>query len=450
MEDQGVLVIGGGLAGVEAAWAAASRGVRVRLLEMRPARPTAVHRTANLAELVCSNSLKSRLITNASGVLKEEMRLLGSIVLPVAERNALAAGEALAVDREAFSAEVTSLVESHPLISLVRQEARTIPSDRPLVLATGPLTTQELAKDLQRLTAEDALAFYDAVAPTVTLESIDLNRVFRASRRKRGEKAAEDPQDDYLNCPMDRDQYLAFWRELVNAEVAEPHNPEDASIPFFEMCLPIEELARRGERTLAFGPMRPVGLIDPSTGRRPYAVVQLRQENKAGTLWGLVGFQTRLKWGEQKRIFRMIPGLEHAEFVRFGVVHRNIYVNAPRVLDVGLQVRGHPGLFLAGQITGVEGYLESASMGLLAGINCCRWMRGLPPLEPPAETVMGALCRYLRETRADRFAPMNANFGILPEVAQTIHGKREKALFKAERAIQAMRAFAEQLERDMD
>ncbi|MGC8669192.1 MAG: methylenetetrahydrofolate--tRNA-(uracil(54)-C(5))-methyltransferase (FADH(2)-oxidizing) TrmFO [Chthonomonadales bacterium] len=445
MESVQLLVVGGGLAGVEAAWAAAGRGVRVILLEMRPVRGTAVHRTGDLAELVCSNSLKSRLITNASGVLKEEMRLLGSVVLAAAERHAVSAGEALAVDREAFAREVTQLLESHPLISVRREEVRHIPRHRPLVLATGPLTTHELARELQAYTGEKSLAFFDAVAPTVTLESIDLSRVFRASRRKRGQADGDAPGDDYLNCPMDREQYRSFWREIVAAEVAQPHNPEDAETPFFEMCLPIEELAKRGEQTLAYGPMRPVGLIDPRTGRRPYAVVQLRQENKAGTLWGLVGFQTRLKWGEQKRIFRMIPGLENADFVRYGVVHRNIYVSAPRVLELGLQVRGHPGLFLAGQITGVEGYLESAAMGLLAGINCLRWAHGLPPVEPPEQTVMGSLCRYLRETDPDRFAPMNANFGILPEPCVPVRGKREKALYKAEQALQAMRAFAEQI-----
>ncbi len=448
MGSRSVMIVGGGLAGVEAAWAAATRGTPVTLIEMRPLRSTAVHRTGDLAELVCSNSLKSRLRTNASGVLKEEMRLLGSVVLDAAERHAVPAGEALAVDREAFSREVTSLIESHPLISIVRQEVRSIPEHRPLILATGPLTTEELAREMLRVTGEDALYFFDAVAPTVTLESLDLSRVFRGSRRKRGQAPSDSSEEDYLNCPMDREQYHAFWHELITAEVAEPHNPEDATVPFFEMCLPIEELARRGERTLAFGPMRPIGLIDPRTGRRPYAVVQLRQENKAGTLWGLVGFQTRLKWGEQKRIFRMIPGLEAAEFVRYGVVHRNIYVNAPRVLELGLQVRGCPGLFLAGQITGVEGYLESAAMGLLAGINCHRWIRGLSPVEPPEQTVMGSLCRYLRDTPPDRFAPMNANFGILPQIPAAAHGKREKALMLAERALGAMAAFVEQLRSD--
>lgn len=448
-----IVVVGGGFAGVEAAWAAAQRGCRVTLYEMRPHRQTAVHRTGDLAELVCSNSFKSNLLTNAAGVLKEEMRRLGSVVLPIAARHAVPAGEALAVDREPFAREVTETVAGHPLIRVIRQEVESLPTERPAIICTGPLTSDSLAADLRRV-AGDALAFYDAVAPTVTYESLDLSRMFRASRRGRTSRTSAetsartpDPSDreDYLNSPMTREEYLAFWEELTRAEIAEPHNPEDRNIPFFEMCLPIEEIARRGERTLAFGPLKPVGLTDPATGRRPYAVVQLRQENRQGTLWGLVGFQSRLKWGEQRRIFRMIPGLENAEFVRLGVIHRNTYICSPRVLDETLQVRCHPGLFVAGQLTGVEGYLESAAIGLIAGIHAVRLAKGRDLIPPPSVCVVGSLCRYLVETRPDRFAPMNANFGILPELEHAPRDKREKARLKAERALQAMDEYAREV-----
>jgi len=478
-----VTIIGGGFAGVEAAWAAASRGCRVTLYEMRPQRMTAVHRTGDLAELVCSNSFKSSLLTSASGVLKAEMRRLGSLILPIAEKHRVPAGEALAVDREPFSQEVTAVLEAHPLVTVVRREVAEIPSERPLIVATGPLTSPALAESLKSYTGGESLYFYDAVAPTVTLESLDLSRIYRASRRGKslerraagpgvrdgvgegGPAAATSPEagkegpgseqrsrghdasdGDYLNCPLTRAEYLAFWRELVAAEAAVPHNPEDEKVVYFEMCMPVEELARRGERTLAYGPMKPIGLPDPRTGRRPYAVVQLRQENKAGTLWGLVGFQTRLKWGEQRRIFRMIPGLENAEFVRYGVMHRNTYVNAPRILDLTMQVRGHPGLFLAGQITGVEGYLESAAIGMVAGIAAQRLADGLLPAVLPPETALGALCHYLVETDPRRFAPMNANFGIMPELPQSPRDKREKARLKAERALKALDRFIAWLE----
>lgn len=458
-----ITIIGGGFAGVEAAWAAATRGCRVILYEMRPKRGTAVHRTGDLAELVCSNSFKSNLLTNASGVLKEEMRRLGSLILPIAERHRVPAGEALAVDREPFAREVTERIEAHPNIRVVREEVCALPDSRPLVVATGPLTSESLAESLKRITG-DSLYFYDAVAPTVTLDSIDLSRVFRASRRGRGSGIADKetrrqgyketvgdpnpqsaipnaPSEDYLNCPFTKDEYLAFWRELVGAEVSASHNPEDEKVIYFEMCMPVEELARRGERTLAFGPMKPIGLTDPRTGRRPYAVVQLRQENKDGTLWGLVGFQSRLKWGEQKRIFRMIPGLENAEFVRFGVMHRNTYVNAPTLLDLSMQVHEHPGVFLAGQMTGVEGYLESAAIGMVAGLNAQRLACGLPTAVPPRETALGSLCYYLVETDPKRFAPMNANFGIMPELPHAIRDKREKARLKGERALAAIDRF---------
>lgn len=508
MEEE-IVVIGGGFAGVEAAWAAAEQGSRVVLYEMRPERRTPVHQTGDLAELVCSNSFKSNLLTNASGVLKEEMRRLGSLILPIAHRNRVPAGEALAVDREPFAHEVTAAIEAHPNIRLVREEVTVLPSSRPLIIATGPLTSDSLASEIARLTGGDSLSFYDAVAPTVTYDSLDMTKVFRASRRgkgmgsggsasplaqfspqtlesgegtaeksgaKFGEKFTEEALEeggegseptegvgcagqpeasaDYLNCPFDKAEYLAFWQALTEAELAPLHDFEaeaeagesgasnKTKMVFFEMCVPIEELARRGPRTLAFGPMKPIGLTDPRTGRRPYAVVQLRQENREGTLWGLVGFQTRLKWGEQKRILKMIPGLESAEFVRYGVMHRNTYINAPRLLDYTCQLREHPGVFLAGQMTGVEGYLESAAIGMVAGLNAHRQRVGASPLILPRETVLGSLCAYLVETDPKHFAPMNSNWGIVPELpGPPIRDKREKARLKGERAIKALELF---------
>lgn len=453
-----ITIIGGGFAGVEAAWAAATRGSMVRLYEMRPKRMTAVHQTGDLAELVCSNSFKSALLTNASGVLKEEMRHLGSLILPIAEKHRVPAGEALAVDRGPFAREVTETLEAHLNVKVIRKEVCELPPDRPLIIATGPLTSEALAKSLSALTGGESLYFYDAVAPTVTLESLDMSKIFRASRRGRGavvepvgetegqQEEKNSKSEDYLNCPLTKEEYMAFWEALVGAEVATSHNPEDEKIIYFEMCVPVEELARRGPRTLAFGPMKPIGLTDPRTGKRPYAVVQLRQENKEGTLWGMVGFQSRLKWGEQKRVFRMIPGLENAEFVRYGVMHRNTYVNAPRLLDLTMQLREHPGIFLAGQITGVEGYLESAAIGMIAGLNAHRQICSLPPAIPPRESVLGSLCHYLVETDPRHFAPMNANFGIVPEPSEPVRDKREKARLKAERALKAIDRFIDTLE----
>ena len=469
---------------MEAAWAAAQRGSKVTLYEMRPERRTPVHSTGDLAELVCSNSFKSNLLTNASGVLKEEMRRLGSLVLPIAEGHRVPAGEALAVDREPFAREITETLEGHPNITIVRQEVTSLPAARPLIIATGPLTSDALAAEIAKLTGGDSLSFYDAVAPTVTYDSLDMTKIFRASRRGKGdpgprdtaislqsegdtsnasadgaagaETAGEDdvvgcggaPTDsaDYLNCPFNKDDYLAFWKELTEAELAPLHDFEEGDSPqkmvFFEMCVPIEELARRGPRTLSFGAMKPIGLTDPRTGRRPWACVQLRQENKEGTLWGLVGFQTRLKWGEQKRILRMIPGLENAEFVRYGVMHRNTYVNAPRLLDLSCQLREHPGIYLAGQMTGVEGYLESAAIGILTGLNAHRRCRGLGSAVPPKETVLGSLCHYLVESDPKHFAPMNSNWGVVPELpGPPVRDKREKGRLKGERALVAMDAF---------
>jgi methylenetetrahydrofolate--tRNA-(uracil-5-)-methyltransferase len=471
MAESEIVVIGGGFAGVEAAWAAAERGSKVRLYEMRPVKTTPVHQTGDLAELVCSNSFKSNLLHNASGVLKEEMRRLGSLVLPIAERNRVPAGEALAVDREPFAREITAAIAAHPNITVVREEVTELPTTRPLVIATGPLTSDALAAEIARLTGGDSLSFYDAVAPTVTFDSLDLSKVFRASRRGKGanlpalagEADVEAPEEgeepdgvgcagaptesaDYLNCPFEKDEYMAFWKAITEAELAPLHDFEQGDdgkkMVFFEMCVPIEELARRGPKTLAFGAMKPIGLVDPRTGRRPYAVVQLRQENREGTLWGLVGFQTRLKWGEQRRILSMIPGLENAEFIRFGVMHRNTYVNAPRLLDLTCQLRAHPGIFLAGQMTGVEGYLESAAIGMLVGLNAHRQTLGLPPANPPRETVLGSLCHYLVETDPKHFSPMNSNWGIVPELpGPPIRDKREKGRKKSERALAAFDTF---------
>lgn len=440
MSSGRVVVVGGGLAGTEAAWAAATRGASVLLVEMRPARMTPAHRTGYLAELVCSNSLKSNRLSNAAGLLKEEMRRLGSLLLDKAVRHAVPAGEALAVDVEEFARDVTDAVRSHPAIQVVAQEAEGVPTERPCVVATGPLTSDNLAQSLCSLLGSEMLAFYDAVAPTVTADSINKEVVFRASRRGRSESGSE---GDYLNCPMTEAEYRAFWEALVTAEQARPHLPDEDKTPFFEACIPVEELARRGYRTLAYGPMRPIGLRDPRTGRRPYAVVQLRQENRSGTLWSLVGFQTRLAWGDQKRVFRMIPGLEQAEFVRFGVMHRNTYVNSPRALRTTLETAKESRLFLAGQIVGVEGYMESAATGILAGINAVRILQGLPATVPPAETMLGGLCRYITEADPNHFAPMNANHGLLPPLPTRIPDRQARGLAYAQRALEALDAWME-------
>jgi len=435
------MVIGGGLAGVEAAWAAASRGAQVLLYEMRPRKLTPAHRTGDLAELVCSNSLKSALPTNASGLLKEEMRRLGSVLLPVADACSVPAGEALAVDAALFAAAVTERVHGHPEITVVRAEAEAVPEERPVVIATGPLTSDSMAASLQSIAGAELLRFYDAVAPTVTFESVDLGIAYRASRRGRSLRGGSEPADktaDYLNCPFTREEYEAFHAALTEAEQAAPHLPEESSTPFFEACIPVEELARRGPRTLAYGPMRPIGLEDPRTGRRPFAVVQLRQENREGTLWGLVGFQTRLKWADQKRILRMIPGLARAEIVRYGVMHRNTFLESPSVLTSALQVKREPGVFVAGQLAGVEGYLESGAVGILAGINAVRHASDRPAAVPPPETVLGSLCRHITETDPSRFAPMNANHGILPRLDPRPRDRKLRGQAYADRSLAAL------------
>lgn len=427
-----IKVIGAGLAGAEAAWQIARKGIEVELYEMRPERMTPAHHTDRFAELVCSNSLKGAGLENAAGLLKEEMRRLDSLLMRVADHHSVPAGGALAVDREEFSREVTEILENHPLIRIHREEVKTLPESEIAVVATGPLTTDELALQIQKITGEDALSFYDAAAPIVTLESIDMDKAFWASRYDKG-----DP--DYLNCPMTEEEYKTFYQELIQAEAAEVKGFEKGKV--FEGCMPVEVMASRGEQTLTFGPLKPVGLIDARTGKRSFAVVQLRKENRAGTLFNLVGFQTHLKWGEQERVFRLIPGLENAEFVRFGVMHRNTFLNAPKVLKADFSLKNSPQLFFAGQITGVEGYVESTASGLIAGINAVRRLNEQPLLVFPAETALGALARHLEGSPSVNFQPMNMNFGLLPPLEVRIKAKREKNQRISERALAKLEEF---------
>lgn len=435
--EQGVTVIGAGLAGSEAAWQLAERGVSVELLEMRPVKYSPAHHTDGFAELVCSNSLRGKGLENAVGLLKEEMRRLGSLVIEAADHNAVPAGGSLAVDRELFSQEITRRLTGHPQIKVRREEVRQIPSDRITIVASGPLTSDALAQDILRVTGAGTLSFFDAVAPIVTLESIDLDKAYWASRYDKGDA-------DYLNCPLTKEEYAVFYEALVQAETAEVQEFERGEV--FEGCLPIEVMARRGEKTLTFGPLKPVGLQNPRTGTRPYAVVQLRKENQAGTLFNLVGFQTHLKWGEQKRVFSYIPGLEKAEFVRYGVMHRNTFLNAPKVLKADFSCREKPDLFFAGQMTGVEGYVESAASGLLAGLNAWRHLNRMSPLLPPAVTALGGLARHLEGSPSQDFQPMNVNFGLLPPLEERIRNKREKNSRLAERALTALEEFCSQEE----
>jgi methylenetetrahydrofolate--tRNA-(uracil-5-)-methyltransferase len=402
------VVVGGGLAGCEAAWALAERGVDVTLYEMRPVVRTAAHQTDRLAELVCSNSFKSLELGNAHGLLKAELRRLGSLLLECAELARVPGGAALAVDREVFSQAVHERVTAHPRIRVVREEVRRIPS--PAVIATGPLTSEALAETLTRRLGTGALAFYDAIAPVVARESLDHERLYALSRYGKGNG------DDYLNAPMDSAAYSAFIDALLTADQFTAH--EFDQVPYFEGCLPVEEMARRGRDTLRFGPMKPVGLPEPRTGKEPFAVVQLRREDRAGQMWNLVGFQTRLRIPEQRRVFAMIPGLEQAEFLRFGSIHRNAYVNSPAVLGEALTLRDDDSVFLAGQMTGVEGYTESLGTGLLAGINLARRLAGRSPAVPPPTTMLGGLYRYLREADPCHFQPMNANFGLIAPLAE--------------------------------
>jgi methylenetetrahydrofolate--tRNA-(uracil-5-)-methyltransferase len=435
-----LIVIGGGLAGSEAAWQAAQRGLHVTLYEMRPAQMTPAHVTGDLAELVCSNSLGSNLTDRAPGLLKEELRQLGSMVLACADATAVPAGGALAVGREAFSQLVTRRITTHPRIHLHREALHAIPEDRATIIATGPLTSPELAEAIGALTGTDHLYFYDAMAPIVALDSIDMSICFRASRYDRGEEG----QGDYINCPMNRDEYQRFVRELVAAETIPLREFEEEDAQFFEACLPVEVLARRGEKALSFGPLKPVGLVDPRTGQRPHAVVQLRQDNQAGTLYNLVGFQTNLRWSEQERVLRLIPGLADAEFVRLGQMHRNTFVNAPQLLAPTMQFRRRPDLFFAGQITGTEGYIGSVSSGLVAGLNAARLAVGQEGAAFPPTTMIGALCHYVAGAEAQGFQPMKANFGLLPSLTPHVRNKRQRYAAYARRALADLAAFAGQ------
>lgn len=447
--DAPVVVVGGGLAGSEAAWQLASRGVDVRLYDMKPERLSPAHRSQDFAELVCSNSLRANTLGNAVGLLKEEMRRLGSLVLRVADETAVPAGRALAVDRERFARGVTAAIEAHPRIEIRRELVRRIPDAPLVILATGPLTDPALAGELGKVLGEAYLYFYDAISPTLYADSIDEDVVFRASRYD------EEGAGDYLNVPLTRVEYEGFIDELLRAETVPLHDFEAAL--YFEGCLPIEEMARRGRETLAYGPLKPVGLLDPRTGRRPHAVVQLRQEDREGTLYNLVGCQTKLRVGEQKRIFRALPGLGGAVFARFGSIHRNTYVNAPLQLDAELQLKARPGVFLAGQIAGVEGYVESAALGYLVGVGVAHRVLGLPAAMPPPETAHGALLRHLQNANARHFQPMNVNYGLFPplSIEEATHRaasgrrkkrpKRERNERLAERALEALAGFRERL-----
>ena len=431
-----VTVIGAGLAGCEAAWQLAQRGISVTLREMKPDKMTPAHHRPGFAELVCSNSLRSDQLENAAGLLKEELRRCGSLILRCAGETRVEAGGALAVDREGFSAAVTEAVRAHPGITVAEGEVTAIP-DGEVVIASGPLTSDALSQAIAELFPENSyLNFYDAAAPIVSFDSIDIDHAWFASRYDKGTA-------DYINCALSEEEYLTFWKELTGAEEAEVHGFEDKNV--FEGCMPVEVMARRGVQTLAFGPLKPKGLPDPKTGREPYAVVQLRRDNAAGTLYNLVGFQTHLKWGEQKRVFSLIPALKHAEYVRYGVMHRNTYLNSPRLLDRYYRVRGNGRITFAGQITGVEGYVESTASGFLAGVELARRLLGQEPLDFPQETATGALALYVsREGIAD-FQPMNVNFGIMPPLDHRVKGKREKNAALSRRALDVIDGLKERL-----
>lgn len=422
-----VNVVGAGLAGSEAAWQIAQAGVPVKLYEMRPVKKTEAHHTDNFAELVCSNSLRGNSLANAVGLLKEEMRRLDSVIIHSADETAVPAGGALAVDRDSFSETITRKVKEHPLVTVVNEEITEIPEGI-TVIATGPLTSHPLAESIKAFNGSDGFYFYDAAAPIVDKSTIDMDKVYLKSRYDKGEAA-------YLNCPMTEEEFKAFHEALVNAEVAELKSFEKEK--YFEGCMPIEVMAQRGFKTMLFGPMKPVGLEDPKTGKRPYAVIQLRQDNAAASLYNIVGFQTHLKWGEQKRVFRMIPGLENAEFVRYGVMHRNSFMNSPELLKPTYQSTKREDLFFAGQMTGVEGYVESAASGLLAGINAARLAKELEPVTLPQETAMGSMAYYITHAEGKHFQPMNANYGLFPELPERIRDKKSRYEAIAQRALAA-------------
>jgi methylenetetrahydrofolate--tRNA-(uracil-5-)-methyltransferase len=435
MSDNSITIIGGGLAGCEAAWQAAQRGVSVTLHEMKPEKFSPAHHLPGLAELVCSNSLRGISLDNAVGLLKEELRRCGSLTMEAAEATAVPAGGALAVDRLLFSENVTARIESHPLIRIVRSESTGIPAEGTVIIASGPLTSDALAESLAEL-AGDRLYFYDAIAPIVAADSLDMTRVFAASRYGKGDGA------DYLNCPLGEDEYLRFVDELLRGEKVPARDFEKAV--HFEGCMPVEELASRGVETLRFGPMKPVGLVDPNSGREPHAVIQLRAENREKTMYNLVGFQTKLTWPEQRRIFRLIPGLENVEFVRLGSMHRNTFINSPALLDVTQQLKSDSLIFFAGQITGVEGYVESAASGFLAGIAAAAQVQGRPVPVPPPETALGALMLHITNADVKHFQPMNVNYGLFPELPGRVK-KKERRQKLAERALAALDEWKEKL-----
>lgn len=434
--NQSVWVIGAGLAGCEAAWTLAQQGVAVRLYEMKPQQYTPAHQYKGFAELICSNSLKAARIGSAAGMLKEEMRILGSLTMEAAQQTSVSAGGALAVDRERFSDFITERILAHPLIEVVHQRVDHLPEGTGIV-ASGPLTEEHLAQDIAQLCGESYLSFFDAAAPIVTFESLDKDKVFFAARYGRGE-------DDYINCPMDKEQYEAFYEQLVQAESVQLHSFEREQMKVYEGCMPVEVMAKRGADTLRYGPLKPVGLTDPHTGRRPWAVVQLRSENRQGSLYNLVGFQTNLKFPEQKRVFSMIPGLEQAEFVRYGVMHRNTFLDSPRLLESDLSLKKRPEIYFAGQITGVEGYVESAASGILAGHNLARRLRGEQPLQLPLDCMLGALVHYISDPSVSDFQPMGANMGILPPWQERVKDKTKRYELIANRGLDSLRAYLAQ------
>ena len=430
---QPVTVIGAGLAGCEAAWQLAQRGIPVRLHEMKPHKMTPAHHSGDFAELVCSNSLRSDQLENAVGLLKEELRRCGSLIMACADAHRVQAGGALAVDRHAFAAAVTEKIRQHPLITVVEGEVTAIPDQGEVVVASGPLTSDALSQAIAQLFPESRyLNFYDAAAPLVEYESVDMESAWFASRYDRG-------TPDYINCPMTEEEYDAFWTELVSAQQAEVHGFEDAGV--FEGCMPVEVMARRGKQTLCYGPLKPVGLRDPKTGKEPFAVVQLRRDNAQGSIYNIVGFQTHLKWPEQKRVFSMIPALKNANFVRYGVMHRNTFLDSPRLLDRYYRVRGEERISFAGQITGVEGYVESTASGLLAGVELARRLLGQAPMDFPRETALGALALYVSDESVAQFQPMNINFGLIPQLGYRVKGKRNKNAEISNRALQALDAL---------
>ncbi|MED3725011.1 FADH(2)-oxidizing methylenetetrahydrofolate--tRNA-(uracil(54)-C(5))-methyltransferase TrmFO [Priestia filamentosa] len=435
MSEKIVNVIGAGLAGSEAAWQLAKRGIKVHLYEMRPVRQTAAHHTDKFAELVCSNSLRANTLTNAVGVLKEEMRHLDSVIISSADACSVPAGGALAVDRHEFAAHVTERVKHHENVTVFNEEITEIPSG-PTIIATGPLTSQALSEQLKRLTGEEYLYFYDAAAPILEKDSIDMDKVYLKSRYDKGEAA-------YLNCPMTEEEFDRFYNALIEAEVV-PLKEFEKEV-YFEGCMPIEVMASRGKKTMLFGPLKPVGLEDPKTGKRPYAVVQLRQDDAAGTLYNIVGFQTHIKWGPQKDIVRLIPGLENAEIVRYGVMHRNTFINSPRLLKPTYQYKDREDLFFAGQMTGVEGYVESAASGLLAGLNAARYVLGEELLVFPQETALGSMAHYITHTSDKNFQPMNANFGIFKDLPVRIKKKQERNEQYAKRALEIVQNFVKNI-----